>query len=327
MLLCEARFFCVANKKGQPLAPYDDDLEARAALLTDGGVCNVLCVKGAAVLSTNITRTRVFKSLTTDSALHEAEMHAMVSAALPEHCVPLLGVYEPHGTHARLILVMRYAHVIDYGSLPLARRVEIVAQLLEGLVALHDAHVLHGDIKPANTMMLDGAARWIDWQFASIVLAAPHELASTFLWDYERQGGGSDGYLAPECRGAVRRTLAVDIYAFGVMLGTVLHDWCHVSTVAADATHPSPVARPTARVLLDRLRRCKAADDDAAAAAAAAAASRQPPLPPRRSTNRARPPPAPAQRRPPQSTSFQNLVCWIEVTLLHVHSERKENVC
>jgi len=89
-----------------------------------------------------------------------------------------------------------------------ARR--LILQILSGLQALHDARVVHQDIKPQNILLtLDGSVRITDY---GISLSLREQLAS----------GGHDGsgtvlYMSPEqCRGDVCDRRA-DLYSVGIM--------------------------------------------------------------------------------------------------------------
>jgi len=86
----------------------------------------------------------------------------------------------------------------------------LILQILSGLQALHDARVVHQDIKPQNILLtVDGSVRITDY---GISLSLREQLAS----------GGHDGsgtvlYMSPEqCRGDVCDRRA-DLYSVGMM--------------------------------------------------------------------------------------------------------------
>ncbi len=84
-------------------------------------------------------------------------------------------------------------------------------QLLQGLAAAHDKHLVHRDIKPSNIMLTDsGEARLVDFGIAKAP-DGPHSTVSQL-------GMGSRNYMAPEQRESAKHVDArADIYAVGVV--------------------------------------------------------------------------------------------------------------
>lgn len=80
-----------------------------------------------------------------------------------------------------------------YPSMPLARRVEVVFQMLDGLAFLHAKDIAHRDIKPDNIFIAGGQIKLGDFGLARTEQAAqagaPERLGQLF---------GSPPYLAPE---------------------------------------------------------------------------------------------------------------------------------
>lgn len=94
-----------------------------------------------------------------------------------------------------------------------ARR--ILADVLDGLVHLHDRQLVHRDIKPANVLWGDGA-----WKLADFGLM--RELTATGSYHKGDQVVGTPRYMAPELFTAGRATAATDVYAIGVLAHVLL---------------------------------------------------------------------------------------------------------
>ncbi|MFF9807216.1 protein kinase [Streptomyces coeruleorubidus] len=109
----------------------------------------------------------------------------------------------------------------------------LLAQICEGLAQLHDAGWVHGDLKPANVLLMgDGSIRLADFNMAA-ELEGTHAYTPAF---------STPDYTPPELlwteigeRGRRIRPSA-DVWAFGVLAHLVLTD-----------SFPLPGATPTAR--------------------------------------------------------------------------------
>jgi serine/threonine-protein kinase len=80
-----------------------------------------------------------------------------------------------------------------YRGMPLARRVDLVLQMLDGLAFLHAKDIAHRDIKPDNIFLVEGQIKIGDFGLAKTQQAAQAGAAvryGTFM--------GSRPYLAPE---------------------------------------------------------------------------------------------------------------------------------
>ncbi|MBS0331989.1 MAG: winged helix-turn-helix domain-containing protein, partial [Proteobacteria bacterium] len=114
-------------------------------------------------------------------------------------------------------------------DLPLATRLDLVAQVCRTIAAAHALGVLHRDLKPANIVVsptADGGWRAAVVDFGSADLLQPERLAALAITDagFENRaaetgsGGGTAHYLAPERHAGGPASVAADIYALGVIL-------------------------------------------------------------------------------------------------------------
>ncbi len=117
------------------------------------------------------------------------------------------------------------------GELPIAERLEIVAQVATALGAAHSVGVLHKDIKPANVLMTrdaEGRPRAVLTDFGVGLVTDRERLASKGItvlglteMDVATEGASASGthmYMAPELLAGKPSTIQADIYALGVML-------------------------------------------------------------------------------------------------------------
>jgi serine/threonine protein kinase len=147
------------------------------------------------------------------------------------------------------------------GALPPATVLALAAGLCHALVAIHRAGVVHGDLTPANVLLLADGPRVIDFGISG-VLEASRPL------DGPRYG--TAGYVPPEYYGAPAGppTPAGDVYALGAVLSFALTGATPGTPIDAAAlghvpeplrgvvlacTGPDPERRPTPEGLLEVL--------------------------------------------------------------------------
>ena len=115
-------------------------------------------------------------------------------------------------------LVMEYlpsrslaAVLADQGPLDPRAVAHIGAQIADALIAVHDAGIVHGDVKPGNVLLTDdGVAKLTDFG------------VSRASWDTSATGSGmvagTPGYFAPEVARGVDPTPASDVFSLGATL-------------------------------------------------------------------------------------------------------------
>ena len=148
------------------------------------------------------------------------EREARTAASVSQGNV--VDVYD-YGQHADLLyIVMQYVegedlkHVIArHGPLPQRRAAEISLQILAGLAAIHQAGIIHRDIKPQNVMIgRDGVARVTDFGVAHVTVEAGLTTEGTTV--------GTAAYVAPEQAQAGTLVKATDLYSVGIVLYEML---------------------------------------------------------------------------------------------------------
>jgi eukaryotic-like serine/threonine-protein kinase len=126
---------------------------------------------------------------------------------------------------------------------------EIALQIADGLAQAHRQQVVHGDLKCENVIMgrsAQGDVRAVITDFG---------LASLKFEADSGERGGTRAYMAPELFDGGRATVASDVYAFGVMLHTMLagkpprRDDPRARELPALAPLPSPWKRIVGRCL------------------------------------------------------------------------------
>lgn len=113
-------------------------------------------------------------------------------------------------------------------SLPLERRLELMAQMAEAVASAHSVGVLHKDLKPGNVLVdtAQGEARirLADFGCGAVVdpaALAAHGISRLGFTQTVEHGGDTSGtpvYVAPEVIAGQPFTVKSDVYALGVML-------------------------------------------------------------------------------------------------------------
>ena len=121
--------------------------------------------------------------------------------------------------------------------LPPDEALEIFRQMVAGIAAIHDAGIVHRDIKPTN-VMLDRSGMRLSVSIMDFGLAQHHESDATLPG--VGTIAGTPGYLAPELIRGHRPSRASDIYALGVLLHQVLTGERPVESADGLDLHPAP---------------------------------------------------------------------------------------
>ncbi len=101
------------------------------------------------------------------------------------------------------------------GKLPMPRALRYVRQIVDGLVAAHEAGVVHRDLKPAN-IMIDERRSGADHGLRDRALVGQQPAAAC------RRCVGTLAYMAPEQAQAKPTDQRADVYALGMMFREML---------------------------------------------------------------------------------------------------------
>lgn len=166
--------------------------------------------------------------------LNELLAEARPSARLSHPNICTVYGVEEHDTLP--MIVMEYlpgrtlADRLSEGKLDEGERRSIAFQIAQGLAAAHAQQIAHGDVKPANAMLLpDGAVKLLDFGLAhreaipQVPFPANGEEESIdetrAVLTQEQVGiSGTPAYLSPERTWGDRPSAASDVFAFGALV-------------------------------------------------------------------------------------------------------------
>lgn len=101
------------------------------------------------------------------------------------------------------------------GALTLPEVIDIMSQILQGVMCAHDSYIIHRDIKPQNIIILeDGRVKITDFGIAMALNS--NELTQT------NSVMGSVHYLPPEQASGTGSTIKSDIYSIGILMYELL---------------------------------------------------------------------------------------------------------
>ncbi len=147
-------------------------------------------------------------------------------------------------------LVMEYVEgvpILDYArthALDLRARLELFAQVCDGVQYAHQHLIVHRDLKPSNIFIkADGVPKLLDFGIAKVL--ATNEDAATTQTALRLL---TPAYAAPEQFSGGTITTATDVYALGVVLYELLTD-ARPRRAPADASQPTTEPSPPSAVI------------------------------------------------------------------------------
>jgi len=111
-------------------------------------------------------------------------------------------------------------HLRDAGPLNFRDALPLIEDIAAGLQAVHDAGIIHGDLKPGNVMLASRSAeskpRAVVMDFGMALPATPDASGSTV------SRGGTPEYFSPEQAQGASVTPAADVYSLALMIADML---------------------------------------------------------------------------------------------------------
>ena len=152
------------------------------------------------------------------------------NAALVEH-KNVVRVFEVGSVEGRLYYTMELIEgetlkeISENGPLGEAEGIQVLCQLVDGLLAAHQRGISHRDIKPANVMLVTAKARYgveLAGEFDVAVKITDFGLAHMMASDTSesQEGGkflGTAKYVAPEVVKGEQPTLKSDVFSLGIL--------------------------------------------------------------------------------------------------------------
>ena len=170
-----------------------------------------------------LERTAVIKVARGREHVDQLRCEARVLASLDHPAIPQLLETALERDPPCIVLEDRSGRTLEEvlrdGPLPAARAIELLVSVAGALSHAHSRGVVHGDVKPANILVLDGRATLIDFGLARTDATAPAELASSSSTpSFAKLAAGTPRYAAPEVLAGAPQDARSDIFSWSVVL-------------------------------------------------------------------------------------------------------------
>jgi eukaryotic-like serine/threonine-protein kinase len=191
--------------------------------IAKGGMGEVYEAEDRLLQGARIALKTILPHIADDPALRERFEHEVLLARQVNHpnLCPVYEIFQSEQPDL-LFLTMKLlpgetlsARLRRGGAIAPSEGLSIVKQMAAGLSAIHDAGIIHRDIKP-NNIMLDGIGPELrlsitDFGLARVFQADPSLMGKAFL-------AGTPSYMAPELFLGSQPSQSSDLFAFGVVL-------------------------------------------------------------------------------------------------------------
>jgi len=162
--------------------------------------------------------------------LRRFELEARAASALNHPAI--VAVYDLGQAESRPYISMELVEgqtlrqMLQAGSMPLRRALQVAAPIADGLAKAHEAGIVHRDLKPENLMVShDGFAKILDFGLAKLVDDADGRTALQTVTEKGTRPGsvmGTVGYMSPEQASGDAADNRSDQFSFGVVLYEML---------------------------------------------------------------------------------------------------------
>lgn len=173
-------------------------------------------------LERNVALKVLRKSDTASSQLLLDEARAAAALNHPNICT----IHNVDTSHGATMIVMEHvdgrplSDLLKSGPIEVSIAIPLIRQIVEGMVAAHDAGVVHGDLKPANLMVTPNeTVKIMDFGMARRVDPAD-TLSETIISDSSISSGlsGTPGYMAPEQTRGEPVSRSSDVFSLGLIV-------------------------------------------------------------------------------------------------------------
>lgn len=189
-------------------------------LIGQGGMADVYLAKDII-----LNRTIAIKILRTSLAkdpIYVTRFQREASAAASLSHKNIVEIYDVGEDEDKYYIVMEYVPgttlkelILKRGALHYAEAIDIMKQVVGGIIKAHQLGIVHRDLKPQNILVTDsGVAKIADFGIASMQSLAQVTQTDVIM--------GSLHYLAPELARGEKATVQSDIYALGIVFYELL---------------------------------------------------------------------------------------------------------
>ncbi len=187
----------------------------------------------------------------------------------------IVTVYEVSEAGGHVYIAMEYlsgrslSQVMAAGGIPFADAMRFAGQIAAALACAHEQGVVHRDVKPSNVLVGPrGDVKVLDFGLATRVVSDDSDTRSLDVTQ-ARALVGTPSAMAPELWRGARADTRSDVWAFGVLLHTLLSGTppfagktSHEMSLAILTTEPPPLPRAVPPAVCALVARCLQRDPE-----------------------------------------------------------------